>query len=79
MTERKKAAMEVPGTYAGLPSCSSSSSEGFLWTEQKTHIMGVLPYLTLLLCPLKRFFTQRGQEGQNGTREGSDNNPGWNV
>jgi hypothetical protein len=70
MTERKKI-KEVPGTCYGSTSCLSSSSEGFLWTDHKTRIMGVLPYLTLFYGPL----THRGKEGHNGRREGHDKHP----
>ncbi len=31
----------------------------FLWTEHRAHIMGALPYLILLLCPLMHFFMHR--------------------
>ena len=79
MTERKKKIKEVPGTYSGPSSCSSSSSEGFMWTEHKTHIMDVLPYLHLLLCPPMHFFMHRGQEGHNGKREGRDDHPAGRV
>lgn len=32
----------------------------FLWTEHQAHVMGALPYLILLLCPLMHFFMHRG-------------------
>ena len=35
----------------------------FLWAEHKAHIMGALPYLILLLCPLMHFFMHRGHGG----------------
>ena len=41
----------------------------FLWTEHKAHLMGALPYLILLLCPLMHFFMHRGHGGH-------DNGPG---
>jgi len=28
----------------------------FLWTEHQAHVLGALPYLILLLCPLMHFF-----------------------
>lgn len=37
----------------------------FLWTEHKAHVLGVLPYLILLLCPLMHFFMHRGHGGHN--------------
>lgn len=72
MTERKKI-KQVPGTCYGSTSCSVSSLEGFLWTEHKTRIMGILPYLRLLLYPPMRFFMPRGQEGHNRRREDYEN------
>ena len=35
----------------------------FLWAEHRAHIMGALPYLILLLCPLMHFFMHRGHGG----------------
>ena len=32
----------------------------FLWTEHRAHVLGALPYLILLLCPLMHFFMHRG-------------------
>lgn len=34
----------------------------FLWTEHKAHIMGALPYLILLLCPLMHILMHRGHD-----------------
>ena len=28
----------------------------FLWEEHKAHLLGALPYVLLLLCPLMHFF-----------------------
>ena len=35
----------------------------FLWEEHKAHILGVLPYALLLLCPLMHFFHGHGNQG----------------
>ena len=42
----------------------------FLWGEHKAHILGALPYVLLLLCPLLHLFhgghgSHRDGEGQN--------------
>ena len=45
----------------------------FLWAEHKAHIMGALPYLILLLCPLMHFFMHRGHGGHDD-KEGNHSN-----
>ena len=37
----------------------------FLWEEHKAHLLGILPYGLLLLCPLMHLF-HRGHGGGNG-------------
>lgn len=32
----------------------------FLWSEHKAHLMGALPYLLLLACPLMHLFHHHG-------------------
>lgn len=32
----------------------------FLWTEHRAHLLGVLPYLFLLACPLMHLFHGHG-------------------
>ncbi len=32
----------------------------FLWTEHRAHLLGVLPYLILLACPLMHVFMHHG-------------------
>jgi Protein of unknown function (DUF2933) len=39
----------------------------FLWEEHKAHILGVLPYVLLLLCPLLHLF-----HGGHGSHGGTD-------
>jgi hypothetical protein len=41
----------------------------FLWQEHRAHILGVLPYLLLLLCPLTHFL-MHGHHGGNGHGKG---------
>ena len=36
----------------------------FLWEEHKAHLLGILPYGLLLLCPLMHLF-HRGHGGGN--------------
>jgi hypothetical protein len=38
----------------------------FLWTEHRAHLLGVLPYLVFLLCPLIHLFMHRGGHGGHG-------------
>jgi hypothetical protein len=42
----------------------------FLWTEHKAHIMGALPYLILLLCPLMHVFMHHGHGKEHGSIHG---------
>jgi hypothetical protein len=37
----------------------------FLWEEHQAHILGALPYVLLLLCPLLHLF-HRGHGGHGG-------------
>ena len=37
----------------------------FLWEEHKAHLLGALPYVLLLLCPLMHLF--HGGHGGNNT------------
>lgn len=36
----------------------------FLWEEHKAHLLGALPYVLLLLCPLLHMF--HGRHGDHG-------------
>ena len=38
----------------------------FLWTEHQAHIMGELPYLIFLLCPLMHLFMHKGHDKKDG-------------
>lgn len=47
----------------------------FLWEEHRAHILGLLPYAVLLLCPLIHIFMHRGHNGHDhdhGGRQGED-------
>ena len=35
----------------------------FLWTEHRAHLLGALPWLVLLACPLMHVFMHRGHHG----------------
>jgi Protein of unknown function (DUF2933) len=41
----------------------------FLWTEHRAHVLGVLPYLIFLACPLIHFFMHRRHGGHGGHHE----------
>jgi hypothetical protein len=46
----------------------------FLWTEHRAHVIGVLPWLFLLACPIIHLFMHRGHgghgaDGGQGTKE----------
>ena len=38
----------------------------FLWEEHKAHILGALPFMLLLLCPLLHLFMHGGHGGHGG-------------
>ena len=42
----------------------------YSWTEHRAHLLGVLPYLIFLLCPLIHLFMHRGH-GKHGGHHGS--------
>ena len=43
----------------------------FLWTEHRAHVLGALPWLLLLACPLLHLFMHRGGHGgHQGPRHG---------
>ena len=50
-----------------------------LWEEHKAHILGALPYVFLLACPLMHIFMHGGHGGHgghsNGSRGPNDRNP----
>jgi len=43
----------------------------FLWEEHKAHVLGALPYVLLLLCPLLHLF--HGRHGDHGGGGGQHN------
>ncbi|WP_024302509.1 DUF2933 domain-containing protein [Pseudogulbenkiania sp. MAI-1] len=46
----------------------------FLFTEHRAHVLGVLPYLLLLACPLMHIFMHHGHghHHDSGQRSGDD-------
>ena len=45
----------------------------FLWEKHRAHILGALPYLLLLLCPIIHVFIHRGHGNHTGqTHTGHD-------
>ena len=38
----------------------------FLWAEHRVHMLGALPWLIILACPLMHVFMHRGRHGQKG-------------
>jgi hypothetical protein len=37
----------------------------YLWAEHRAHLLGALPYLILLACPLMHVFMHRGHHGRH--------------
>ena len=48
----------------------------FLWTEHSAHILGALPYLVLLLCPILHLFMHKGHGGHSGKHDDHTNHQG---
>jgi hypothetical protein len=42
----------------------------FLWQEHRAHLMGALPWLLLLACPLMHRFMHRGHRSKGGDHQG---------
>lgn len=40
-----------------------------LWSEHRPHVLGILPYLLLLACPLMHVFMHGGHGGGHGGHE----------
>ena len=38
----------------------------FLWEEHRAHLLGALPYVLLLLCPVIHLFMHRGHGSHTG-------------
>lgn len=38
----------------------------FLWSEHRAHVMGLLPYLLLLACPIMHLFHHHGHGHHHG-------------
>ena len=49
-----------------------------LWSEHRAHLLGMLPYLFLLACPLLHIFGGHGSHGAHGSdrRNPSDSERG---
>ncbi|MFY0665653.1 MAG: DUF2933 domain-containing protein [Natronospirillum sp.] len=43
----------------------------YLWDQHRGHILGALPYLIILICPLMHIFMHRGH-GQHHDRHDGD-------
>jgi hypothetical protein len=44
----------------------------FLWEEHRAHLLGALPYVLLLACPLIHLFMHRGHGGHEGHEAHAD-------
>lgn len=41
----------------------------FLWEEHRAHLLGALPYILLLLCPIVHLFMHRGHGGHGNRHQ----------
>ena len=46
----------------------------FLWTEHSAHILGALPFLVLLLCPILHIFMHKGHGAPHNRRHDDHSN-----
>ena len=46
----------------------------FLWTEHRAHLLGAIPYLLILACPLMHIFHHRGH-GHGHHQQAATGNP----
>lgn len=44
----------------------------FLWEEHRAHILGIAPYVLLLMCPLIHFFMHRAHGGHGAGHTAHD-------
>lgn len=47
-----------------------------LWSEHRAHILGILPYLLLLACPLMHVFMHGGHGDGHGGHDGHERHRG---
>lgn len=48
----------------------------FLWEEHQAHILGAVPYLLLLMCPLMHLFMHRGHHHSDRDEHEGHSHPG---
>lgn len=68
----------VPGRDTSRPSTRSrwaliaflSVAGFFLWTEHRAHVLGILPYLLALACPLMHLFHHGHGHHHGKTQDG---------
>ena len=61
MTIRAHSSRSLPRLPLWLGACLFSAvALFFLWTEHRAHLLGALPYLLLLSCPLMHLFMHHG-------------------
>lgn len=50
----------------------------FLWEEHRAHLLGGLPFVLVLLCPIIHVFMHRGHSHEGGAHiEGQNGGRGW--
>lgn len=48
----------------------------FAWTEHRAHLLGALPYLLFLACPLTHLLMHRGHDHAHGSGDVADQRKG---
>ncbi|TAL16576.1 DUF2933 domain-containing protein [bacterium] len=71
-----KSATEPPTLFRSRPGLALLGFLGiagfFLFSEHRAHLLGALPYLLLLACPLMHIFGHGGHGGHGGGTKGKE-------
>lgn len=60
------------GTFWLMAAIGLAAMGFLLWEEHKVHLLGALPWLVVLACPLMHLFMHRGHRGHKGPGKPGD-------
>ncbi|MEM2099857.1 MAG: DUF2933 domain-containing protein [Thermoproteota archaeon] len=71
MTDKQSQASNWLSSPMGLVLCGFLIIAAFfLFTEHRAHVLGILPYVLLLLCPILHLLMHRKHGGHGGSNGG---------